>query len=302
MSAHKTTRGCSEADRERRRAQERKLTIDAVERLRSSDGWQQWLGVRRRFHRYSLSNQLLIAHQRPDATCVAGFRAWLGLGYAVRKGEHSLHIWAPVPPTRKQLQAWRDAGAKPDEKPRTWFRLAVVFDRSQVDPLPPPAEAAVLDPPIQPVEGDGLAPLLKPLGELVRKLGYTLTIEPLHGAEGRCEHRTHRVRIEEDLSANGQVLALLHELAHVLVKTDRENDDPTLTYAAEELVVESVAYSVAGTAGIDSSANSIPYLASWSERTPIETIQAHAALIDRLARRLEEAIAPETEPAAIGPT
>jgi len=72
MSAHKTRRGSSEADRERRRAQERKLTIDAVERLRSSDGWQQWLAVRRRFHRYSLSNQLLIAHQRVASHCLLG--------------------------------------------------------------------------------------------------------------------------------------------------------------------------------------------------------------------------------------
>jgi hypothetical protein len=36
----------------------------------------------------TLRNQLLIAFQDPDANRVAGFRAWLALGYCVRKGKH----------------------------------------------------------------------------------------------------------------------------------------------------------------------------------------------------------------------
>jgi hypothetical protein len=37
---------------------------------------------------------------------------------------------------------------------------------------------------------------------------------------------------------------------------------------------------------------SISYLAGWSERTPIATIERTAALIDRLSRRIEDAVAP----------
>jgi hypothetical protein len=33
---------------------------------------------------------------RPDATFVAGFKAWLELGYCVRKGEHAIRIFAPM--------------------------------------------------------------------------------------------------------------------------------------------------------------------------------------------------------------
>ena len=63
-----------------------------MEQLRSSEGWQQWLAARRHFHADSLANQLLIAMQKPEATRVAGFRAWLKLGYCVRKGETALGI------------------------------------------------------------------------------------------------------------------------------------------------------------------------------------------------------------------
>ena len=58
-----------------------------VERLVSSDEWAALLRVAARFPNYSVHNQLLIFTQRPDATLVAGYRAWQRLGRQVRKGE-----------------------------------------------------------------------------------------------------------------------------------------------------------------------------------------------------------------------
>jgi hypothetical protein len=54
-------------------------------------------------------------------------------------------------------------------------------------------------------------------------------------------------------------------------------------------VVESVAFTVCGSLGLDSSGYSIPYFASWAEREDIATIEQTAGLIDRLARRIENA-------------
>lgn len=45
-----------------------------------------------------------------------------------------------------------------------------------------------------------------------------------------------------------------------------------------------------GTAGLNVAGYAIPYLASWSEAAPIDTIEQAARLIDRLARRIETAI------------
>ncbi len=49
-----------------------------------------------RFPKYSLANQMLIFAQRPDATCVMGYRAWNKAGYQVRKGENGIAIYAPM--------------------------------------------------------------------------------------------------------------------------------------------------------------------------------------------------------------
>jgi hypothetical protein len=79
---------------EQRRTEQRALVTALIEQLRSSTGWRSWLRARHTFHSYSMGNVLLILHQYPTATRVAGFGAWLKLGYSVRRGEHAIRIWA----------------------------------------------------------------------------------------------------------------------------------------------------------------------------------------------------------------
>jgi len=286
----------TDAEREQRRAADRAFVQQAVDALRSSDGWQRWLTTRRHFHTYSLRNQLLLAMQKPDATRVAGFKAWLALGYCVRRGEKALRIFAPCPPSKAKLKAWRDGGADPAEKPRTFFRLTAVFDRSQVQELPPPAEPAPLDPPVAAeIDGDELAPWLEPLTALAAEICSTVTFEPIaSGADGYYRPSTKAIVIEAAHSPNRRVKTLVHELSHALVRADRQDDDPELDAAAEELVAETTAYSVCASSGIDPGEFSINYLAGWSERTPTGTIERTAALIDRLSRRIEDAVATVT--------
>src|SRR5207247_3813306 len=110
----------TDEERQARREADRQRTREAVEALRASDGWQQWLRLRHHFHTYSLTNQLLIALAMPHATRVAGFKAWIKLGYCVRRGEHAvIHIWMPIPPSKKQLAAWQENGGHTDDKPLT---------------------------------------------------------------------------------------------------------------------------------------------------------------------------------------
>jgi len=189
-------------ERAERRRQEQELTERAVAQLRCSAGWQRWLECRAKvgLRRYSLNNQLLCCLQDPRATHVAGFRAWLKLGYCVRRGETShIRIWAPCPPSKKKLQAWRNAGAIAADKPRTYFRLEAVFSATQVEPLPPPAEPAALDPPIAELEGDSLAWARQPLEDLAGELGYSVTYRTLaKGHGGSCEPAAKALTINDD--------------------------------------------------------------------------------------------------------
>jgi antirestriction protein ArdC len=294
----------TEQERAQRRARERELTEQAVHQLRSSAGWRAWLAVRARtgLRRYSLRNQLMIALQDPAATRVAGFRAWLALGYCVRKGETSrIRIWARCEPSKRRLQAWRDAGAVLEDRPKAFYKLEAVFDRAQVDPLPPPAHPAPLDPPIAAIEGDTLAPSIPALEELATAVGVSVGWEALAaGHDGSYNPAEKRITLSTAVAVNQRVAAFVHELAHALVRLERCEDDPQLDYAAEELVAESIALIVCGSLGLDTTANSIPYLAVWSEHTPADTFEQTATLVDRLARRIEDALDrdPDDDPAA----
>jgi len=85
----------TEEARQMRREQDRQRTREAVEALRASVGWQNWLRLRHHFRDFSLTNQALIAISMPEATRVAGFRTWLKLGYTVRRGERArIRVWA----------------------------------------------------------------------------------------------------------------------------------------------------------------------------------------------------------------
>jgi antirestriction protein ArdC len=292
MSTKTKRRQPTEEERAERRAAEREQMREAVEALRTSEGWQRWLKVRRHFHSYSFHNQLMIAMQLGHATRVAGFRRWLEIGYVVRKGEHAIRIWAPCPPSKKAVKTWREAGSNPDEEPRVFFRLVPVFDASQVAPLPEfPGEPVPLEPPHQPIAGDGLVEKLPALVEFADSLDLEVAIEKIPGAaSGYHEPASGRIVVEDvgpAFSANAQVSVLVHELAHALVRIDRREDDPKLDYASEEVVVESVAFSVCASLGLDSAGSAVPYVAGWAERAEGDPIEAYAELIDRLARQIE---------------
>jgi hypothetical protein len=128
-----------------------------------------------------------------------------------------------------------------------------------VEPLPPPAQPVPLEDLVVPLAGDELAWTLAPLGALARGLG--VSVEDVALPEGFDGSTTPRARIGLSSalhSGNARAATLVHELAHVLVRLDRSADDPSLGYAEEELVVESVAFSVCGGLGIDMTGASIP--------------------------------------------
>src|SRR5579859_7776385 len=91
-------RKLTEPERAARRQADRERMEQAARALLSSEGWERWVRVRSSngLARYSFGNQLLIAMQRPDATFVAGFRAFLELNRCVKKGERAIRILAPM--------------------------------------------------------------------------------------------------------------------------------------------------------------------------------------------------------------
>lgn len=124
------------------------------------------------------------------------------------------------------------------------------------------------------------------------ELGLELVLADLadNQPDGYLSIREKRIAVAQRLSVNERACVAFHELAHALVRVQREAGDLPLDYAREELLVETVAHLVCGSLGIDTSPSSIPYLASWAATASISTIEHAAGLIDRIAGRIEAVV------------
>lgn len=258
--------------RQAKRSEQREQVERAVRELLTSDGWQRWAETRATFHRYSFGNCLLIAQQAPQATQVAGFKAWQALGRQVRKGEKSIRIMAPMSVKRENPETGEDERA-------TFFRAVPVFDVAQTDGEPLPQA------PCEPITGDSHESYIEPLKDHARSLGVAVyEYEPTSHAQGFYDEKGKRIVISTELAPNGKVRTLVHELAHAHGVTYKD-----YSRGEAEVIVETAATIVCGALGLDTSGESVPYIASWSEDGDLDAIKQHAETVDGIARQIEAA-------------
>lgn len=266
------------AEREARAVEQRERLASAIDELRTSEGWMRWLRVRRAFHSYSLSNQLLIAFQRPGASRVMGYRQWQKLGYQVRGGERGIRIIAPRTISRED----EETGQK--KRVMVGGLEVSVFDISQCDagpdaePIVPPGSA--------PIVGDTHRLLLDPLVAFADSIGFTVTITDLSDRPegGWCDPGAKEIVIDGSGSPNEQVATLVHEAAHACGIGYEE-----FGRCDAEVIVESATFCALDTLGLDTSPRSVAYVAGWGEGSDLEALRAHAQLIDAVATRIATA-------------
>jgi hypothetical protein len=286
-------RKLTETERAERCQADRDRLEQAARALPSSEGWQRWVRVRSTngLSRYSFGNQLLIAMQCPDASYVAGFRAFLDLNRCVRKGERGIRILAPMSVRRRDAQQTKGHVSDASEPPRrTVFRAVAVFDVSQTEGLPG-TEPVSLESPSQPIQGDTHTHLLPALEQLADGLGYSVARRPLDGpADGWCDSQEHEIVINDDLPANAQVRVLVHEIAHALGVGYSDYGR-----RRAEVLVDTVTFIVCGAVGLDTSGSSVPYVAGWGESGELDAIRGYAETIDEIARRIEDSLRHESQ-------
>jgi hypothetical protein len=284
----------TEAERQDRYRQQRERLERACRELLNSDGWQRWVRVRSAngLARYSFNNQCLLAmqaYQRGiDLSYVAGFRAFLKLGRAVRKGEKALWVLAPHTIVVKRDQSVAEDQPEGDRERQVVFRSVPVFDVSQTDQLPR-ADAARLCPPGEPVEGDSHGHLVARLVAHAGELGYRVEERdlPPGGPQGWCDHRAKLIVVGPG-PANRRVRILVHELAHAHGIGYQQ-----YTRRQAEVLVDTVTHIVLAQVGVDVAGETVPYIAGWGENGELAAIRDYAEAIDQVARKLEDALLPE---------
>jgi len=206
----------------------------------TGDGFASYLRCMARFHAYSPNNIALILAQRPEATRVAGYRAWLSLGRQVCRGERGIRI---IVPYRTRVEGEHEA--EQDMIIISGFGVGAVFDVAQTA-----GEPLAVPPVLGALHGDATrAAWVR--GELIGWLGgqgVTLTRRDTGRANGYYLPRTREIAVHHDLAGLRELKTLVHEAAHFAADhaggVRREN---------AETVAESAAYVTLAHFGLDTS-------------------------------------------------
>lgn len=271
----------------------------AIASLISAEGWKAMLRATiANVGRYSANNMLLILAQCPHASQVRSFKQWKEQGRSVRKGETGLRIFAPMPVTQKDENGRPVLDENGHEKKWMKYKTVAVFDISQTDPI---EEEAATEAPTESTEpaytlgekvtGDAPAELWERLTAHIEGHGYTVQLEATGSADGYTNPKTRVVGIQASDPEAHRVITLAHEGAHIECAHVADMDEYRHHRGRMECEAESVAYIVAGVAGLDAALTSVPYIAHWAGRTAEEvheTLAAASATVVRAARAILE--------------
>ena len=271
---------------------------EGLKELFESEKYRSYLSTMSKFHNYSFNNTLLIAMQKPEATLVAGYKAWQkNFNRHVNKGEKGIRILAPAPYKIKEERNKLDPVTgevmlDQDGMPQTEevevkipaFRAVSVFDVSQTDGEPiPELEAKEL---LSTVEG---------YEDFIKAITYVapapIGFEDIPGdSKGYFSPTENRIAVQEGMSESQTLKTMVHETAHSMLHSKEVNKGDILAPAKDrntkEVEAESIAYTVCQHFGIDTSEYSFGYIAGWSSGKDMKELKSSLDTIRRTASEL----------------
>ena len=251
--------------------------IKALFQSGNLEKYQAYLRTMSHFHHYSVNNQMLIFSQCPHATLVAGYQKWQNqFSRHVLRGEKGISILAPTPykikvekekldPDTKLPLLDADGNTITEEKEVQipMFRPVKVFDVSQTDgkPLPERVQSPV-------AELTGNVEHYEAFMEALRRISpVPIEMKPLsNDLDGFFSPSKQSITLRAGMSEVQTVCAAVHEIAHSKLHdyAKQPNSQPKDSNT-EEIEAESIAYTVCAYFGIETSANSFGYVATWSK-------------------------------------
>ena len=289
----------ADAKTEKQKVQEITEKLEqGIKELFESEKYKTYLNTMSKFHNYSFNNTMLIAMQKPEATLVAGFKAWQkNFDRHVKKGEKGIRILAPAPYKIKEEQEKLDPvtgeimldknGMPVTEEVEIKipaFRVVPVFDVSQTDGKELP------DIGVNELSGsvEDYEDFMQALTEVSP---VPITYEDIEGeAKGYFHTTDHRIAIQEGMSQSQTVKTAIHEVAHAKLHDRERNQDIDAVLDKDrntkEVEAESVAYTVCQHFGIDTSDYSFGYIAGWSSDRDMKELKSSLDTIRKTASEL----------------
>lgn len=254
-----------------------------VKEVFQSENYINYLKTMSKFHQYSLNNTLLIAMQRPDATLVAGYKAWQDkFDRHVKKGEKGIRILVPFKykykkKSENEEETKQDTpeNGMADEEERIYFKPKMVFDVSSTEgkELPQLGISELLG---------NVKDYKKMISVLEKICPVPISFEDIpSGAKGYYHLKEERIVVQKDMSEVQTVKTLIHEMSHERLHSIKpgEKSKDMQTRGSKEVEAESVAYCVCNFFEIDTSDYSFGYVVSWSQDKELPELKESLKII-----------------------
>ncbi len=273
-----------------------------MKELFEGEKYKSYLNTMSKFHNYSANNIQLIEMQCPDATYVAGYKAWQrNFERHVNKGERGIRILAPAPYKIKEEQEKVDPVTNEPVLDRDGmpvmeeveikipaFRVVTVFDYSQTDGKELPGLG------VNELHGN-VERYQDFMEALERASPVPIRYEEMEGdRKGYFIDLSHPIAIKEGMSEAQTAKTGVHEVAHAkLHAREAEQDTEKAVYKdreTKEVEAESIAYTVCQHFGIDTSDYSFGYIAGWSSGKEMPELKSSLDTIRRTSSELIKGI------------
>ena len=247
--------------------------------LFTSEKYKNYLTTFSKFTKYSINNTILIYLQNPNATLVAGYKAWeTKFKRHVKQGEQGITILAPM--------KYKKDPDDDESDSYILYRPVTVFDISQTEGEELPSfSPELLTQSVNDYERFMIA--------LAKTTDYKIVFKDLaQEINGKCNHLAKTLYIRKGMCESQNIKTILHEIAHFKLHkvpeahlnnnnasnggdTSQDGNDTSeahpnnsnaLSRNEKEVEAESVAFVVSTYFGIDTSSYSFPYIVGWEEK------------------------------------
>ena len=279
-----------------------------IQELHDSEKYRDYLRTMAKFHHYSFNNSLLIWVQRPDASAVAGYRAWqTKFGRTVNPGAKGIMIYAPSSYKRTLREVVTDADGNPvldkdgnkvtREVERTFpnFKISYCFAYEDTSGKPLPSIVSILDKDVDNYDS---------VMDALRKISPApIRFDSVGGgANGYYDLVNREIVVKDTLPQAQKIKTAVHEVAHSILHDKIDGLDQEANRMEMEVSAESIAFCVTSWLGIDSSDYSFGYVAGWSAGKELKELQTKMEIIRSTAHTIISGIEAEIMKETIGET
>ena len=270
-----------------------------IQELYDSAKYRDYLCTMAKFHHYSFNNSLLIWAQRPDATAVAGYRAWqTKFGRTVNPGAKGIMIYEPSSYKRTLREVVTDEDGNPVldkdgnkvtravERTFPTFKVGYVFAYEDSSGPPLPRIVSIIDKDVS--NYDSVMDALRKVSPAPIRFDSVSG-----GANGYYDLLKREIVVKDTLPQAQKIKTAVHEVAHSILHDKIDGLDQEANKREMEVEAESISFCVTSWLGIDTSDYSFGYVAGWSAGKELKELQTKMEIIRSTAHTIISGIEAE---------